>query len=407
MDDLVGKLLVVDDDEDNRNMLSRRLQREGFLVGVANDGPEALAAVARQPFDLILLDIEMPGMNGFEVLRTLRLTRPATQLPIIIATARGDRKDIVEALSLGANDYVTKPLDFPVVNARVRTQLSHKLAVDRIILLEADLRRRNVELEQANTRMKRSLELASRMQQALLPTSPLRVPGLNFAWSYEPCDELGGDILNVFPLGPDYVGLYLLDVSGHGVPASLLSVTLSRMLAVVPGQASLVEEQSAGGWRPRDPAKVVEELNRRFQMSGTYLQYFTVFYGVLELSTRRLRYVSAGHPPAFHLPANGAGGFLPVNSFAVGWFPEATFEEGTVDLHDGDRLYLYSDGATESMDVHSEQYGRERLDAACAAARAAPLQQSLNCLIEQIKTFRGCNAQLDDISVLAVEITET
>jgi sigma-B regulation protein RsbU (phosphoserine phosphatase) len=253
--------------------------------------------------------------------------------------------------------------------------------------------------------MRRSLELASRMQQALLPMSPLRVPGLNFAWIYEPCDELGGDILNVFPLGHDHVGIYLLDVSGHGVPASLLSVTLSRMLAVVPGQASLVEDEGPHGFQPRAPATVVAELNRRFQMSGTYLQYFTVFYGVLDVARRHLRYVSAGHPPALRLPRDGEASFLSVNSFAVGWFPDAAFEEAAVDLQEGDRLYLYSDGATESMDIHSEQFGPRRLEKACAAARTAPLQQSLNSLTEQIGAFRGCGPQLDDVSMLAVEIS--
>src|SRR5687768_16008918 len=143
-------------------MLSRRLARRGMRVEVAHDGRQALAAVegnggagaaAERPFDLIILDVEMPGLSGFDVLRRLRLAHPATQLPVIIATARTDREDVVEALGLGANDYVTKPLDFPVVLARVRAQLDHKRAVDRIVQLEADVRRRNAELEQANARM--------------------------------------------------------------------------------------------------------------------------------------------------------------------------------------------------------------------------------------------------------------
>src|SRR5438445_9848007 len=117
-----ARLLVVDDDENNRDMLSRRLERRGLTVEVAVDGPAALAAIERGRFDLILLDIEMPGLNGFDVLRHVRQTHSPVQLPVIIATARGDREDVVEALNLGANDYGTKPLDFTVVCARVQTQ---------------------------------------------------------------------------------------------------------------------------------------------------------------------------------------------------------------------------------------------------------------------------------------------
>ncbi len=406
MDDLTGRLLVVDDDENNRDMLSRRLQRRGFDVAVAVDGPQALGAIAREAFDLVLLDIEMPGMSGFEVLRQLRKTQGAMQLPVIMATARGDRADIVEALSLGANDHVTKPLDFPVVLARVETQLSHKRAVDRIRLLEADLRRQNEALERANGRMQRSLQLAASMQRSLLPAAPsLRVPGLHFEWLYDPCDELGGDILNVCSLGPRYVGLYLLDVSGHGVPAALLSVTLSRMLSPVANQASLVERLGPDGLRPTPPVAVAEELNRRFQMTTeAHSQFFTMFYGVLDLSDRKLRYVSAGHPPAVILRASGALEFLGTESPPVGCFEDARFEEGVVALEDSDRFYLYSDGVTETMTGERELFGTERLVAWCRLGRGCPLQQSLQTLACAMSDFRGPAAIHDDVSALAMEV---
>jgi diguanylate cyclase (GGDEF)-like protein/PAS domain S-box-containing protein len=123
-------LLVVDDNDDNRDVLSRRLRQKGFDVAVACDGPEALARIGREPYDLILLDVEMPGMSGLEVLTRLRASRSQTQLPVIMVTARSQGADIVEALNLGANDYVTKPIDFAVALARIRTHLAHKRAVE-------------------------------------------------------------------------------------------------------------------------------------------------------------------------------------------------------------------------------------------------------------------------------------
>jgi phosphoserine phosphatase RsbU/P len=398
-----ARLLVVDDNEDNRQTLARRLQRRGFEVGLAADGFQAIEAVGREAYDLVLLDVQMPGMSGFDVLKKLRVDHPPTRLPVIIATARTDREDIVEALKLGANDYVTKPLDFPVVLARVETQLAHKRAVDRILSLEEDLRRRNEELEEHNRRMRRSLELAADMQRALLPAGPLDVPGLQYASVYHPCDELGGDILNIFPIGPRHVGLYLLDVSGHGVPAALLSVTLSRMLQPRPGQSSLVARAGERGLEPRSPAEVATELNRRFPMDDHLEQYFTLFYGVFDLERGVLRFVSAGHPPALCLPASGASRFVDSIGFAIGWFPDAEFHDHELALFAGDRLVAYSDGIIETGNDAAQAFGRHRLAQAAEASRQAPLDVLLESVVHSASEFRGPAPASDDVSALAIE----
>jgi sigma-B regulation protein RsbU (phosphoserine phosphatase) len=403
MNAATGRLLVVDDDENNRDMLSRRLRRRGFDVGVACDGRDALQSIDREDFDLVLLDVEMPGLSGFDVLRQLRLSHAATRLPIIIATARTDRNDIVEALGLGANDYVTKPIDFDVVVARVDTQLSHKRAVDRILALEADLRQRNQQLEQANTRMKRSLELAAAMQHSLLPVAAAPMPGIRFAWKFNPCDELGGDIFNVFPIGSRHVGVYLLDVSGHGVPAALLSVTLSRLLDPAPGHRSIVCTTGPDGVEPRPPNEVAGELNLRFPMDSRLGQYFTLFYGVLDVTTRQLRYVSAGHPPALLLAEGKPPAYLDAEGFAVGWFPEASFDEHTLNLAVGDRLVIYSDGVIETMSPTQEFFGKDRLTDACQSGRCVPLDGCLAHLMQSVDSFRSSAAVLDDVSALMIE----
>ena len=401
--DRKGRLLVVEDDEDSGAILAHMLHREGFAVSTVADGPRALAAIAKEPVDLILLDIEMPGMNGFDVVQEVRRSFSGPALPIIITTARGDAKDVVTALGLGANDFVTKPLDFKIVLARVRSQLSHKQAIDRIVALEQDLLRQNAELEQANTRMRRGLEAASRMQKSLLPRKPLQIGNAEFAWCYQPCEELGGDILNVFPLGRRHVGFYLLDVSGHGVPAALLSVTLSRMLTPLLTQSSLVQQNGMNGPEPRPPRDVLEELNRRFQMSDESLQFFTIFYGLLDVVGRRLEYVNAGSPPALYIPGSGPPAFFTDCGSAIGWFENAQFEQGTLELQPGDRLYLYSDGCTETRDLDSQQFGRERLCGACCENREMPLQQSLDDLSAAISRFRGDAPITDDLSMLAFQ----
>jgi len=141
---------VVDDDESNRESLRRRLERRGYSVTVAANGQAALNCVAAAAFDLIILDVMMPGISGLDVLKQLRAVYSPAQLPIIMATAKDQSENVVEALDLGANDYVTKPLDFAVVSARVRTHLQLKQSVDRILALESNLRMRNAELQRAN-----------------------------------------------------------------------------------------------------------------------------------------------------------------------------------------------------------------------------------------------------------------
>lgn len=404
MSETTARLLVVDDNEDNRETLARRLRRRGFDVGVAADGFKALDAIARERYDLVLLDVQMPGMSGFDVLKQLRVDHPPTRLPVIIATARTEREDVVEALELGANDYVTKPFDFPVVLARVETQLAHKRAVDRIVSLEEDLRRRNEDLEEHNRRMRRSLELAADMQRALLPSGPLDgVTGVRYASTYYPCDELGGDILNIFPIGAQHVGLYLLDVSGHGVPAALLSVTLSRILQARPGQSSLVARAGERGLEPRSPAEVVLELNRRFPMDDHLEQYFTIFYGVLDVSSGVLRFASAGHPPALYLPAEDQSRFLDLGGFAIGWMPDSKYPEHELPMRPGDRLLVYSDGIIETANSPTEAFGRDRLNQTAHAARQASLDQLLEQVVRAAAEFRGAAAAADDVSALVIE----
>lgn len=403
-DSVSARLLVVDDDENNRDMLSRRLQRRGFEVVVAEDGQKALDAMAGDRFDLVLLDVMMPGITGLEVLTTIRKTYPPTTLPIIMATARGERDDIVEALRLGANDYVTKPIDFPVVLARVQTQLDHKRAVDRIVALEADVKRRNAELEQVNARMRRELEMAARLQQSLLPQSPPQVAGVDFAWTYQPCDELAGDIFDVFCIGPDHVGLYLLDVSGHGVRSALLSVTLSRLLSAVGDGPCLVRRSVGSVTEPATPLEVVQELNRRFPMESIGGQYFTILYGVLDLRQRVLRYVNAGHQPPVYLPAGREPQLLEQFGFAVGWMPDGQYEEHELCLEPGDRVLWYSDGIPEAMDAGEQQFGSERLVEVLQRTRSATGGESLQAILAAITEHRGGRPFSDDISALVMNV---
>ena len=411
MDMESGRLLVVDDDGANRQILFDLLTPRGYEVTLAEDGERALALAEQEVFDLVLLDITMPGIDGFEVLKRMRESQGRSELPVIMVTGRNERGHVVRALDGGANDYVTKPLDLPVVVARLRTQLSLKRAYDHILSLEHNLEVRHAELEKANAelentyeQMKGDLRSAAGVQRSLLPASLPAIPGVRFTWAFRPCADLAGDILNVFTVDDDHVAFYLLDVSGHGVRAALLSVTLSRILTHVPDQPSLVCRRTAGGrLEPTPPAIVAEELNRRFQLDLNSWQYFTIFYGVLNTQTYELRYVSAGQPGPVHVPGEGDPVDLSRPVFAIGWVPEPHYQERRLQLEPGDRLYLYSDGIDEARNDAKELFGSDRVVHAIGQHRSLSLKDSVMRVMKAAESHAGRPFE-DDVSALAVEI---
>lgn len=402
-----SRLLVVDDTPDNREVLARLFRATGFQVETAPDGPSALRRLAEQSFDAVLLDVMMPGVSGLEVLDEIRRTWSATQLPVIMATALNRSEDIVGALARGATDYVTKPFDFPVVLARVRTQLALKHAVDKVRELELTLAQRNRELLAANSRMRDDLEAAGRIQAALLPTPGPPVPGYRFAWRFNPSAELAGDIFNVFRLDDRYLGMYVLDVSGHGVAAALLSVSVSRFLFPVPDPTSLLWErdQADGQCRLSPPSRVAERLGERFPIDGETGQYFTLVYGLLDLEQNTLRYVSAGHPPVVHHRRGAEPVTLTAPGFPVGVAAGAEpYEERVVRLAPGDRVYVYSDGVTEAMNPAGELFGAERLlQTIAASGDAAGLEDCLDELGAAVCRWSDVDRCQDDQTVLCVE----
>jgi len=411
-----GTLLVVDDNPENRDMLTRRLQRRGYVVAEAENGARALELAAGTEFDVVLLDVMMPVMDGLETLRRLRETRSVAELPVIMATAKGESDDVVQALGMGANDYVTKPINFPVALARIETQLSLRRAVQEIRRLEGDLAVRNRELEAvnaslslSNARMKRDLVAAARIQQAFLPAAAPAVGGARFAWQCRPCDELGGDTLNVVPLDDRHVGVFIVDVSGHGVPAALLSVTVSRLLSRMTDSSPLVRRGSNGSSALEivPPAEVAAELTSRFPFDPETRQYFTCVYGVLDCATGEFRYVCAGHPGPIHVPRGGAPVRHQHAARPIGILPAALAAGGYADhvvaLAPGDRVYLFTDGITEAENAAEEQFGPERLLDALAECRGAPLQASVEAIVDRLEEWCGGSSFADDVSVLAIE----
>lgn len=406
--DRTARILVVDDSEANRESLRRRLARHGYDVVDAADGPAALELIERCPFDLVLLDVMMPGMSGLEVLEEVRKRRSPTDLPIIMATAQDESEAVVAALDRGASDYVTKPLDFPIVLARVRTQLLLKKSVDRAAQLERNLSLRNADLLAANIKLGEhaqraafDLEMAAKVQKTFLPAPSPRINGATFAWALEPCQELAGDSLNVLQLDADHAAFYILDVSGHGIAASLLAVAATRLLSEVASGDSVILKTRDGVTTPISPAEVAATLNARFESNPKTGQYMTLFYATFNSKTRVLTYVSAGHPEPVLISRGTEPRLLPGSGAPIGF--GGVYEQQTVQLNAGDRIYLYSDGVIEDVDLAQISFGIDRLMAFLSHSMEGNLADSIPALLAALQKWHGGGAAKDDISLVALE----
>jgi sigma-B regulation protein RsbU (phosphoserine phosphatase) len=392
-------ILVVDDTAGNLQVLAGMLKDRGYKVRPVPTGKLALLAARRDPPDLILLDINMPEMNGYEVCKQLKADPLLDGIPVIFISALTEQLDKIKAFAIGGVDFITKPFQMEELHARVETHL-------KLRRLQIELEQANTRLAETNSRMLRDLKAAAKIQETYLPRKAPRIPGTEFAWLYLPCDELAGDGLNIIPLGDDNVAIYILDVSGHGVAAALLSVALSRLLSP-PSEPSSILIRTGDASSRLDitpPAEVAAALNRLFPFDSATAQFATMIYGILNTATGEFRYVSAGHPGPVHLPRDEA----PLISESVGspiGLADDAYEELSIHLRAGDRLYLYSDGVPEAMNSAGKQFCEARLLESITKGRSELLNDGITALSEAIAEWQGSQKSQDDISVLAVEFS--
>jgi sigma-B regulation protein RsbU (phosphoserine phosphatase) len=387
------KVLIVDDVALNLKLLHAILRKAGHEVVEAASGHEALLKVREAAPDLILLDVMMPGMDGYEVCRILKQDPETSAIPVVFVSALGEVTDRIKGLEVGAEDYLSKPFDNGEVMARVKAQL-------RLRHLTRDLEGLNRELRAKQRLIEEDLRAAAEIQRALLPRPGLRVPGVATAWLFEPCATIGGDIFDVLVLDDDHVAFYIIDVSGHGVPPALLTVSVSQALS--PESGGTLRRAGDGSHSVASPAEVLRLLDREYPIER-FGMFFTISYLVLRLSDGTLRYSSAGHPPPLLLRPGGDLRSLDEGGPIIGIGAGLDYEEGSVRLSPGDRVLLYTDGVVESMDPAREVFGDARLRELLRDMR----KESLEGVCEAIRSALAAHARgaepLDDVSILALE----
>ncbi|WP_039058396.1 SpoIIE family protein phosphatase [Enterobacter sp. Bisph1] len=392
------QVLIVDDSLIYRRLLANLLAQWGYGVSEAENGEEALAMMAQTPFSMVISDWEMPVMDGLALCRAIRNIEFGHYVYLILLTARESADDLTEGFEAGVDDFLSKPVNQSELRARLH-------AGSRILALEASLAAHNNRLTQALSQIEQDLQVAARLQRAVLPAHQLRYEAWFADWLFLPSAWVSGDIFNIFPLD-GHLGFYFVDVAGHGVGAAMMSLAVARQFLhgrVV--ERFLFDEQ--GG--VASPADVVQMLNTRFcSEDAEVVSYFTLIYGVIDRQTGCGTLCQAGHPTPFIVSPDGRVRQMGNGGAPVGLLAEMCWEDTHFTLHEGERLCLFSDGITECEGADEEQFGDQRLQQWITQRRDHDIETLLTLFGEHLTQWRNPDGgrdrtMTDDVSLLIIE----
>ena len=380
------KVLLVDDDPISRSVLIDVIKQWGHEVTFARNGLEAWELYLSQDLEMIITDWMMPEMDGLELCQRIRARPQASYTYIILISSKRRRVDYLDGMAAGADDFVIKPADSEMLKAR--------LAVgERIIRLEEERKARELILEG-------ELKQAAEVQLRLLPPAEIVLNGLHIYGFMQASSFVGGDMYNVFAIDEKHIGLYFLDVLGHGVSAAFLAITLHHMLEPFTRDGSLlIKYLENGEYDILAPDRVAEKLNHRFCADKSN-SYFTFFYGIYDTKQSTLQYVRAGAPYPVYRGMNGIVKELTEGDIPIGIFLEEKYQSHCLQLSQGDQVILASDGLSEWW--LGIQKGRKKTSLNDLIAQVDnPLE-----LVKRIKTVlnQGDGPALqDDVSLLILQ----
>lgn len=373
-----GNILIVDDTPANLRLLAQMLAEQGYHVRPVPDGSLALAAVQAEPPDLILLDIRMPGMDGYEVCKRLKADPRTSEIPIIFISALEAIQDKVKAFTVGGEDYITKPFQVEEVLARVETHLA--------------LRKLQKQLEDANRKMAQELALAGEVQTSFLPQELPHVPGWQLAATLKPARETSGDFYDLIHLPNGCLGIVIADVCDKGAGAALIMALSCTLIRTYAAQF------------PAQPEIVLSAVNRRILDDTNCDSFITVFFGILNLESGKFVYCNAGHCWPFLISHQSSENIrrLSITGVPLGIEREETWEQSVVQLAPGDVLVLYTDGITEAQNTRRALFGEDRLLEAVTENLGHLAQEIQDTVLAEVQRFSGDTPQSDDIALLVL-----
>jgi len=375
------KILVVDDVPANVRVLELNLRAEGYWVVAAYSGQEALERVEAEKPDLILLDVMMPVMDGYEVCRRLRENKKTGTLPIIMITAyQSGVESKIKALDAGADDFISKPFDRYEVMARVRSLLRVKFLHD--------------ELFRVNQRLEDELNMAREVQQALLPQEYPDIPCLEFYHRYIPTLAVGGDFFDIQEISPGVVEVFVSDVMGHGPQAAMITGVIKTLLTQLSSRLA-------------DPGYLLSQINERFHslmLPGGLPIFVTAFCTVIDTINNKYTYSNAGHPAPFriHDRLSQMDELVSDPGPALGMISNTVYESYEQGLETGDMLFFSTDGLQELMNKDSVQFGATELQKAVQNNMHLPSHRFVEAIMSAADAFSDGLPSADDITVLAI-----
>ena len=397
-------VLVVDDSKLQRKLLTLALRRWGFDVSEAASGAEALEMASLQRPDLVLSDWMMPGMSGLELCRRFRATEGEEYSYFILLTSKSEKDEIARGLDSGADDFLTKPVDNNELLARIT-------AGERLIEMQRSMAQSNRALSETLTELQRvydhidsDLQEAKKLQQSLVKERFRALPVGDLSLMLRSSGHVGGDLVGFFEAGANHIGLYALDVSGHGISSALMTARLAGYLSsAAPDQNVALRKDVDGLFVPRPPDEVVADLNNLVLDEMETEHYFTLLLAFVDLETGHMVLSQAGHPHPAVQRTDGRIEQLGPGGFPVGLLSGVRFERFELTLERGDRILILSDGVTECPGPDNGMLGEEGLTDLMKELAAINGPAFLEALIWKLTEFNGSEDFPDDVSAILFE----
>ena len=342
MEEASGRILVIDDEAIVRDSIVAYLEDSGFDVFEAENGQDGIECFNKHQPDVVLCDLRMPKMDGLAVLQEINQLRPNT--PFIVVSGAGVMADVVEALRLGASDYLIKPiLDLEVLEHSIRRNLKQQILLNENIQYRHELERQNAELEHRFEELKLDQLAGREVQKRMLPEVQSLVDGIEFNYHFIPSLYLSGDFVDYFPVSKDKVVFYIADVSGHGASSAFITVMLKNLTSRLRRN---LKRQSTDDLLY--PDKVISRINKEL-VDASLGKHVSVFWGMIDLPTSTLSYSVGGQFPMPILRNNKGVQYLTGCSQPAGLFAEAQYSTYHIELGDDFELVALSDGILEVL----------------------------------------------------------
>jgi sigma-B regulation protein RsbU (phosphoserine phosphatase) len=383
------KVVVAEDSGFQRLYLCSMVEALGYEAVAAADGREALDLILDTKAQIVISDIQMPELDGISLTRKIRSMDVPHYVHIIVVTGSDESDVRNEALDAGADDFLIKGGSASMLEARLRT-------ASRLVHHASELAQRTQTLQEYKDRIQADLHAAASAQKDLLPKLHEDFYGFSIASAFVPSAIVSGDMFGCFPISKHELGIYAVDVSGHGVHASLLSVAIGHLVTPAYFRTHAIDRKGMP-----DPAALVDSLNARFSLSEND-DYFTMFCGIIDRTTGQMDFCQAGYPSPYYVSPQGDVSQIGEGGLPVGMFHEADFENNAAQIEEGGTLVICSDAATEATNAAGKSFGNDRLRMLLRQTPRISSPAMPDHIVSTLASWRGGAPLEDDLTVFTL-----